>query len=275
MTLSDLHKLLPRLQTKKFLCLNDFQLIAYSRIYGSIYNLVFVNGLDGEYGDRKSYYDKLETLSNMMIRRVANRKSLTDKARLIYAAFHVLYNNALMVDRAKEAQCMKLMSEVVDEYLARPSEDYYQTFWVMRLMVLQMYGYIEEGTQMPVQLDFVRERLAQWNAELNEETLVWDGLSIREALFRLMLFAMNSVMLLDRQYHDRISQTFNHYVSCLEEEDYRMRAIAFDIMLLREPSTHENLEQMERITRLRIHPDQDPDLVFRALQVQHICGRGI
>lgn len=278
MTFSDLKKLLPDLQSKKFFGLNDNQLLAFVRIYSSIYNMIVANGVDAEYGRREIYQERLHSLCDIFIRRVYNRETLWEKSKLLYAAFWILYNVDLTVNREREEECLKLNQQVVDAFFEKVQRkkdvDFMETFWVMRMMFIQLYGYVDEGGEQPRTLTFIRHRLAEWQKELDEKKDCWvEEVSVKEALLRMMLFAMNSIMLLDFTYRERITKTFAYYLKRVPKDDLQLRLWAFDIMLLREPSTHENIEMLNDFSSQSFSPKQDEDLIFQALQIQHLCSR--
>ncbi len=292
MTGQDLRQMLPELQDMQFEARwSDAALIAYGRIFTALHKLVFLNGLDDEFGDREIYRTKLDRLYEMLRERYSVRTSFMDKASILEAMISIVSDSGLSVDDRKRTMYEHLADELVFSYLDSFREDAYgkdEFFSVMKLLLICMYGVVddEEEEEAHPWMTFIRKKFAVWTKKLDKKGY-WPGISDVEALQRLKLLDMNCYMFLDERYDEEIRQGYVYYCAGRELSDNVSETLSPDILrsyvlqyeFIRQGSFNlwEHAGQLDRIVLvLETYADclpatSDEALQYRSIVIENCC----
>ncbi len=291
MTIQELRQQLPALQGMSFDGRwSDTALVAYTRIFTALHQLVFLNGLDDEFGDREIYRTQLDRLYDMLCQRYSVRTSFMAKAFLLEAMISIVSDSGSLVDERKRATYEHLADELVSSYLDSFREEIYgkdEFFSVMKLLLICMYGVDEEEEEEPHPwMTFIREKFAVWAKELNEEGY-WPGISDVEALQRLKLLDMNCYMFLDERYDEEIRQGYVYYCAGRELPDKVSETLSADILrsyvlqyeFIRQGSFNlwEHAGHLDRIVQVletyadRLPATSDEALLYRSIVIENCC----
>lgn len=215
MNVRELKRLLPEFQSKSFQGISCLKIQSYAQIYLSIHNMVFVNSLDDEYGRREIYRRKLETLVDILLRR-CRRDGITEEeqVRILDTVFYVLYNSSVTIDRETEDYCWERASDLIEHYRPRLEDEKAESsdvYLVMRLIFYDLYGVeAADGEACSDTLQTVLRHLEHWVAGLDAEGH-WEGLSEKDALWRISLLCMNSYMQGDDRFDEPTRRAFDYY----------------------------------------------------------------
>ena len=230
MTAKALKELLPMLQGKRFHTESIEGLIAYARIYAALYNLVSVNALDEEYGDRSIYRKKLQSLFSYLHRRYEEQSNAALRAETIGAMLYILNDTGCIYDRQKNDLCFNLFSELAEGYLSDFDENSYDPnalYGVMRLIYEFLCWLVPEDAKDDPWLGFARRRIATWASELDPDG-GWLNIGDEEVLQRIILMSMNSYMQLDSRYDDAIHRAYSYYCVSRQLQFRRAKELSAD-----------------------------------------------
>ncbi len=292
MTGQELRQMLPELQDMQFGAnRSDVALIAYGRIFTVLHQLVFLNGLDDEFGDREIYRTKLDRLYDMLCQRYSIRTSFMAKASLLEAMICIVSDSGLPVDDRKRVTYEHLANELVSSYLDSFREESYgkdEFFSVMKLLLICMYGVVdgEEEEEPHHWMTFIRKKFAIWAKELDKKGY-WPGISDVEALQRLKLLDMNCYMFLDERYDEEIRQGYVYYCAGRELSDNVSERLSPDILrsyvlqyeFIRQGSFNlwEHTGHLDRIVYAletytdRLSATSDEALLYRSIVIENCC----
>ena len=291
MTTQELRRYLPRLQNRRIDDgWSDAALIAHARILTNLYNLVVLNALDDEFGNREMYRAKLDTLYGILRRHYGYRASFAAKAEILDAMISVASDGGLGIDEEKRAVNEHLADELISSYLDGFDKDSYnpeEFFAVMRLLLICMYGIVDEEDEDPHPwITFVRTKLAGWAEELNKDGY-WQGISEVEALQRLRLLEMNSCMFVDESYDKEIQQGYVHYCVGRDLPDnlsgthspdtLHCYALQYEFICQGSFNQWEHAGYLDRIIGVlerqipRLPAESDEALYYRSLVIENCC----
>jgi len=233
MTGQELSQMLPELQNMQFdATRSDAALIAYARIFTALHKLVFLNELDDEFGNREIYRTKLERLYEMLCQRYSVCISFMAKASLLEAMISIVSDSGLLVDDRKRTTYEHLSDELVSSYLDSFREESYgkdEFFSVMKLLLICMYGVVDDEEEPHPWMTFIREKFVIWAKEFHKKGC-WSGISDVEALQRLTLLSMYSNMFIDERYDEEIQQGYVYYCAQWELPDVASVALSEDTL---------------------------------------------
>ena len=113
----DFISLLPSLQTLDLTDLPDDAIVPYVRIYSALYNLVSMNELDAEYGDRHIYLNQLRKLEGILKERYSQSTSITQWAISLKTAYDIVYAGNTTDLRQKSEEYWNSASSLIEVYL--------------------------------------------------------------------------------------------------------------------------------------------------------------
>ncbi len=291
MTIQELRQQLPALQGMSFdVRWSDTALVAYTRIFTALHQLVFLNGLDAEFGDREIYRTKLDRLYEMLCQRYTCRTSFISQAAILDAMISIVCDNGFIIEETKRAVNEHLADGLVSSYLARFNEDNYEPeefFSIMRLLLICMYGVVdEEGEEPHPWMTFIRKKFAAWAEEVNKYGY-WQGISDIEALQRLKLLDMNCYMFVDDSYDKEIQQGYIYYCAkrdfpgdrseILSLDTLRSYALQYEFICQGSFNLWEYAGRLDRIAELleaqtvRLPATSDEALYYRSLIIENCC----
>ena len=211
----DLIPLLPSLQTADLTDLPDDAIVPYVRIYSALYNLVSMNELDAEYGDRHIYLNQLRKLEGILKERYSQSTSITQWATYLKTAYDIVYAGNTTDLRQKSEEYWNTSSSLMELYFngeLYKTADIDELYAVLSLIFTQWYGYVqEEGEELPEPVAFARRQLGQWALSFSDES-AWHWISDEDALKRIGLFQMNATMLMDGSFNETLDKAFLHYI---------------------------------------------------------------
>ena len=179
--------------------LSDDALIALSRSYVSMQNLVVANGLDSEYGSRKEFEKALDILFRICHRRCQSNQPFARRSRLL-PLLHGLVTLPMRVAELRRVQeCNGLMWQLVDEWMQNPEMHAERmSVSVVLRCIAAMWGGVadEERTAGNAEVLWFRQRIGDWASLLSGECR-WDGVASDEALCRIEVMSRNSNLFLD------------------------------------------------------------------------------
>ena len=214
----DLISLLPSLQTLDFTDLPDDAVVPYVRIYSALYNLVSMNELDVEYGDRHIYLNQLRKLEQEVRKKYVKSTTIKEWASWLNVAYTLHQTTSTRYTSAQDDELWNTATALIDNYLSLLEEnnvckvDEEECFTVMQLIFTQWYGYVqEESEEVPKPIAFVRQQLLNWASECSTEG-EWKNIDEESALHRIALFQMNATMLLDVSFNETLDKAFQYYI---------------------------------------------------------------
>ncbi len=269
---------------------SDTALIAYTRIFTALHNLVFLNTLDNEFGDREMYRAKLDTLYGLLHQRYTCRTCFISQAAILDAMISIVCDNGFIIDEEKRAVNEHLSDGLVSCYLSCFNEDNYEPeefFSVMRLLLICMYGVVDWEDEEPHPwMTFIRRKFAAWAAEINKYGY-WQVISDIEALQRLKLLDMNCYMFLDDSYDKEIQQGYIYYCEkrnfpnaqseILSPDTLRSYALQYEFIRQGSFNLWEYAGRLDRIAELleaqtaRLPATSDKALYYRSLIIENCC----
>lgn len=202
--------------------LSDDAVVALSNIYSSMLNLVAVNALDEEYGDRKIYESKLDTLYTICRKRCAVNQSLARRSRMLTALCGVVYSRVCGLPNRKSTVCRNYMYDAITEWqsmliaTARSREMRAVEYGILRCITDYFYYAEDEEHEF---FDYFKRRIAEWAESLDGDGL-WQDVSDFEALCRIEIMSRNSYMFSDDTYDRHIDKARAKYCGrCVEALD--------------------------------------------------------
>ena len=192
--------------------LSDDALIALSRSYISMQNLVVANNLDSEYGNHKEFEKALDILYRICIMRCQPNQSFVRRCRMTPMLYVLVYMQMRGVDMRKSEECHKLMCQVVDEWMTRPDihTDRDSVYGVLRCVTNLYYYTSKNDRNNASEFIWFKQRVSDWAALMNSDGR-WDGISSSEALCRIEVMSRNSNMFLDTSFEDIIETARVNY----------------------------------------------------------------
>lgn len=187
--------------------LSDEALIALSRSYISMQNLVVANNLDSEYGNRKEFENALDVLYRICIKRCRANLPFVRRCRMTPMLYSIVYMPMRGVDMRKSEECRKLMRQVVDEWMGRPDTHPHRdsVYGVLRCVTDLYYDTSENDLHDASEFMWFKQSVSDWAALMNDEG-AWDEISSGEALCRIEVMSRNSNMFLDSSFDDIIEK---------------------------------------------------------------------
>ena len=226
-----LRQQLPQLQAQKFAGMSDDDLLAYVRIFYSLYHMVSVNSLADEYGTPALYRRKITTLYRMLCRRYYKRGTIAEKAKIHAALYGLLYLTEYTVSDgtaqlySDEAECLiakflrKQQTYDVDSCNSSESDGYSchadmspaddEQYYVMKLIVLQWYGVVDHGSRLS-DLNYVENEMTSWADEQNADGS-WNKITSKQALQRISLLNLYSDLMGDDRYRMVVYRAYPRY----------------------------------------------------------------
>ena len=198
--------------------LSDDALIALSRSYISMQNLVVANNLDSEYGNRKEFEKALDILYRICFKRCQPNQTFVRRCRMTPMLYVIVYMQMRGVDMRKSEECRKLMWQVVDEWMKRPDThaDKDSVYGVLRCVTNLYYYTSENDRNNASEFMWFKQRVSDWAALMNNDCR-WNGISSGEALCRIEVMSRNSNMFLDTSYDKRIERASISYCTSILE----------------------------------------------------------
>ena len=192
--------------------LSDDALIALSRSYVSMQNLVVANNLDSEYGNRREFEKALDILYRICSKRCQANQPFARRCRMT-SVLHMIVNMQMRgVDERKSRQCDDLMWRIVDEWMQNPDvrADRESVCGVLRC-IANLYCYAADSDRREAKdCRWFAERVGDW-AALTDDDGRWQGVSSCEALCRIEVMSRNSNMFLDTSYDELIETSRTNY----------------------------------------------------------------
>ena len=161
----DLVSLLPSLQTADLTDLPDEAIVPYVRIYSALYNLVSMNELDAEYGDRHVYLNQLRKLEQEVRKKYAKSTTIKEWASWLNVEYTLHQTTSTRYTSAQDDELWNTATALIDSYLSLQAEnnndvvDEEECFAIMQLIFIQWYGYVEEESEeVPEPIAFARQQ---------------------------------------------------------------------------------------------------------------------
>lgn len=193
--------------------LSDDALIALSRSYVSMQNLVVANGLDSEFGSRKEFEKALDILFRICHRRCQPNQPFARRSRLL-PLLHGLVTLPMRVAELRRVQeCNGQMWQLVDEWMQNPEThaERMSVYGVLRCIAALWGGMAdEERTAGNAEVLWFRQRIGDWASLLSGEGR-WDGVESGEALCRIEVMSRNSNLFLDGSNDELIELARSSY----------------------------------------------------------------
>lgn len=202
--------------------LSDIALISLARIYISMHNLIAVNSLDNEYGDRKIFRNQITRLKKACRIRCVRNTCFQQRAPMVRILFSLIDEPVCCFTDPEEAtDCWDTAGALIRDYLeergkspesklkAEPEEE----FEVLRCIIHLLYFLPEYDEEEKRFLHYVKEKMAGWIRQMNAYG-EWSGLSEAQALQRIDIMNRHAGLCPDAVYADRIRQAYRYY-SCL------------------------------------------------------------
>ena len=194
--------------------LRDEDIPSYVRVYYALYNLVSVNALDAEYGDRKVYLEQLNALSGLLEKKYEESNDIADKARYMDILYFILHATSFSINREKEDLYWDQSVALIDQFLEiyGPDDTNPTALYPILRLIFVVWSGLEDDDDaaLPPHLDFAYQQIEKWMNELDPQGR-WNQLSNHDALRRISVLSMNSYMMLDRQYDDLLNQLIQTY----------------------------------------------------------------
>ena len=198
--------------------LSDNALIALSRSYISMQNLVVANHLDSEYGDHRVFEKALDMLYRICIGRCQADQPFARRCRLTPLLYMIVHAQMRGIDMKKSKECRDLMWRLVDEWMQEPDTHGERTsvYGVLRC-IANLYCYEpEENRRDEEEFLWFKQRVSDWAALMNDEGR-WEGISSGEALCRIEVMGRNSNMFLDPSHDEMIEKARTSYCKSILE----------------------------------------------------------
>ena len=179
---NDLHAFIPRLQAQTFHGQSDEQLRAYLRIYTALYELVTVNALDAEYGDRQQYLHQIEQLYQLLQEQTAQHPTAQNHSTLLeisdrYAAYSTAIANRDPWESA---------ADYVETYSHQSGDPHTVDHYITLRLIQQLWSGVEPIDGEPDSSRYYREQLQSWK-NTQQPNGMWDHLTTAETLGRLVI----------------------------------------------------------------------------------------
>ncbi len=217
MTSDELKNILPELQETDVSCLGLEDMLCSAYIYDALYNLVSVNGLDQEYGDRKIYGGKIRQLFELLTGMYGDMESVLEQGKILALTGYLIGNsmavcNREFVDR-HNVLADKFISENAGKLLSGSFGNDFESEKVVYFFARVVLDYICFCREQYRELDAaVSELLDRW-ASTVEDDGKWDGVTAVQALCRIDLMRMYSALFLDFSREDKIRAAESAYLS--------------------------------------------------------------
>ena len=198
--------------------LSDDAVIALSRSYISMQNLVVANGLDSEYGNRKEFEKALDILYGICCKRCRSSQPFDRRSRMIPVLYSIVYMRMQGVELCKSDECEELMAGLINEWIERPEAhgEHPSVYGVLRC-ISDLFYYVaaEDRNSNEVFLGF-KQRIRDWVARMDDAGQ-WSGISAWEALCRLEIMSRDSYMFLDTSHDAVIERSRTGYCKSVLE----------------------------------------------------------
>ena len=192
--------------------LSDDALIALSRSYVSMQNLVVANNLDSVYGNRREFEKALDILYRICSKRCQTNQSFARRCRMTPVLYIIVYMQMRVVDMKKSRECFGLMWDIVDEWMTRPDThaDRDCVYGVLRC-IASLHNYTA-GNDRNNASEFLwfKQRVSDWAVSMNDEGR-WDGIPSSEAVCRIEVMSRNSNMFLDTSNDESLEKSRTSY----------------------------------------------------------------
>ncbi len=178
--------------------LSDDAVIALSRSYISMQNLVVANGLESDYGNRKEFENALDILYGICSRRCRSSQPFARRSRMIPILYRIVYLQMRGVEIRKSEACNEYLFRLVDEWMKHPEthEDRTLVYGVLCCISDLFSDVAEKDRTDDAEFLWFKQRVSDWAAMMDDEG-VWRGIPICEALCRLEIMSRNSSVFLD------------------------------------------------------------------------------
>ena len=244
------------MQTLDLTDLPDDAIVPYVRIYSALYNLVSMNELDAEYGDRHIYLNQLRMLEQKVWKKYAKSTTIKEWASWLNVAYTLHQTTSTRYTSAQDDELWNTATALIDNYLSsqvRINDDVIdeeECFAIMQLIFTQWYGYVEEESEeVPEPIVFARQQLTNWASECSTDG-TWKNLSEKSALRRIALFQMNATMLLDDNFDETLDKAFQHYVLNGESiENIEKETIKYNVIQQSNLSNPQYGELLDKIAK--------------------------
>ena len=219
MKADDLKYLVSTLPDSRSDDLSDTALSSLSYSYISIHNLVVINGLDREFGDRAIHLKRINDLQETCRKRCGRQMPLARRSRILRLWFSLIREPALVfTDGQKEAACREAALEAIREYGEEirnsrdnsPGIQSKDAFELLRCMADLLYPFDEYEEEEEKIRRYLTRKIAAWAEQMHPDG-AWPGLSDDEALERIEIMNRYAGMFLDPAYNIPIGQAYAHY----------------------------------------------------------------
>ena len=202
--------------------LSDEAVIALSRSYVSMQNLVVTNSLDPEYGNRDTYEQALDALYRICVRRCRPGNRFERRCRMTPVLYMIVYLQMRGIDMRKSRECNELMRQLVEEWTGRTDAQAGRTaiYGVLRCIANCYCDAADEIRSTKSDFLLFKQQVSDWAARMDEDGH-WAGISSREALCRLEVMSCNSTMFLDTRYDEQIEKSRTAYCRSILETLHR------------------------------------------------------
>lgn len=222
-----LRQQLPQLQAQKFAGMSDDDLLAYVRIFYSLYHMVSVNSLADEYGTPALYRRKITTLYRMLCRRYYKRGTIAEKAKILNTLYTLVHCTEYSLDEKICREYVNEGDELISQYLPtvvdRPVTDMPMTdadFYMMRLILIQWYGLVDTD-ELPGELAYVRRCLDSWKETISADG-TWKDITERQALQRIDIYSLDADLMSDETYGDIVRKAYANYCTPRHTDNFML-----------------------------------------------------
>lgn len=275
---------------------SDSALFSLSYIYISVHNLIAVNDLDPEYGNRKLYRNRIHSLQQTCCQRCGRQRPPERRSRMVRLLFSLTKEPVVVfTDGRTEAACQEAALEITRAYWKErekypeklPASPRKEEFDALRCMADLLFALCEYEEEEKKFLHCLQQKMARWAQQMDPKG-EWPGLFADEALERIEIMNRYSCMFLDSAYDTRIRQAYAHYSSFLSSDRLltagRSRENMRTLGLLYEVVMQNLLYPRDRILAAkiagaleeygRLFPEGSDERLFCARYViDHLCER--
>ena len=192
--------------------LSDDAVIALSRSYVSMQNLVVANGMEPTYGNRKEFEKALDILYRICRQRCRYSQPFARRSRMTPVLYMIVYMQMYGVALQKSRECEELMSNLVNEWM-RCLETHAERTAVYSVLrcISNLFCYVSEhDRENDLNFLWFKQRIGDWAVTVSGAGK-WDGISASEALCRIEVMSRNANMFLDTSNDEVIEQVRTSY----------------------------------------------------------------